>query len=108
MRDLNHHIPAYWMVAKITLFDWMCKKNDCFYPLAGNSLLRDFSLLDQSIPSTWLTAHQILKKLDLSLMKTDQSYIAEGDVSLLHIAHSCGQSLPQAVGKVNRTTLRSL
>jgi hypothetical protein len=57
MRDLNHHIPAYRTLAMVTLTDWMCEKNDYFYPLDGAGLQKDFSRLDHSIPSTWLTSH---------------------------------------------------
>jgi len=69
IRDLNHHKPAYHALAKITLLDCMCKKNDCSYSLGGDGLKTDFSHLDQSISSAWLTAHQVLKKLDLSLVE---------------------------------------
>jgi len=108
MRDLNHHIPAYRTMAKITLVDWMCEKGDCSYPLDGDGLLRDFSRLDQSVPSAWLTAHRQLKRLNLSLRETDQSYIAQGDVSLSHLVRSCGHRCPQIPANVNGTTLRSL
>ena len=108
MRDLNHHIPAYRAIAKITLVDWMCKKNNCSYPLDDSGLQRDFSRLDQSIPSTWLTAHCTLNKLGLSLRETDQSYITQGDVSISHIIHSCSHTCPQIPATVNGTTLRSL
>jgi len=108
MRDLNHYKPAYRALAKITLLDWMCKKNDCSYPLGGDGLKKDFSHLDQSIPSAWLTAHQVLKKLDLSLIETDQSYITEGDVSLSHIVCSCSHNNLQILVNVNGIALRSL
>ena len=108
IRDLNHHIPAYRTMAKITLVDWMCEKGDCSYPLDGDGLLRDFSRLDQSVPSAWLTAHRQLKRLNLSLREMDQSYIAQGDVSLSHLVRSCGHRCPQIPANVNGTTLWSL
>ena len=108
MRDLNHHLTAYRSMAKITLLDWMCDKNNCSYPLAGDGLRTDFSRMGNSIPHAWLTAHQILKNLDLSLLETDQSYIAEGDVSFSHIVRSCSHNRLQRLENVNGTTLRSL
>ena len=108
MRDLNHHIHAYRTLAKITLADWMCEKSGCLYPLDGEGLRKDFSRLDQSVPSAWLTAHRVLKKLDLSLREIDQSYIAKGDVSLTHVVRSCSHSHPQIPDKINGTVLRTL
>ena len=35
MRDLNHHIPAYQLMARLTLADWMCDINGCVNPLDG-------------------------------------------------------------------------
>jgi len=108
MRDLNHHKPAYHALAKIILLDCMCKKNDCSYPLSGDGLKKDFFHLDQSIPSAWLTAHRVLKKLDLLLIETDQSYITEGDASLSHIVHSCSHNNLQIPVNVNGIILCSL
>ena len=101
MRDLNHHIPAYRTLAQLTLTDWMCEKSDCSYPLDGIGLRKDFSQLDQSIPSAWLTAHRTLKILDLS-------HILKGDVSLSHLIRSCSHSHPQISAAINGTSLRSL
>lgn len=108
MRDLNHHIHAYRTLAKITLADWMCEKSGCLYPLDGKGLRADFSQLYQSVPSAWLTAHRALKRLDLSLRETDQSYISKGDVSLTHVVRSCSHSHPQIPSKINGTVLRTL
>lgn len=108
MRDLNHHIPAYCTLAKITLADWMCEKSDCSYPLDGAGLQKDFSRLDQSIPLTWLTAHRTLKILDLSLRETDQSYVLSGNVSLTHLIRSCIHKNPQIPKLINGTLLRCL
>ena len=61
------------------------------------------------VQEKWLlTAHCTLKKLGLSLRETDQSYIAQGDVSLSHIIHSCSHTCPQNPATVNGTTLWSL
>ncbi|KAG2348417.1 hypothetical protein BDR05DRAFT_835286, partial [Suillus weaverae] len=38
LRDLNHHIPAFRIMAAITLSDWMCSLNHCVYPLDGPSV----------------------------------------------------------------------
>ena len=108
MRDLNHHMHAYRTLAKITLADWMCEKSNCLYPLDGEGLRKDFSRLDQSVPSAWLTAHRVLKRLDLSLRETDQSYITKGDVSLAHAVRSCSHSHPQIPAKINGTVLQTL
>jgi len=108
MRDLNHHIPAYHTLAKITLTDWMCEKNGCSYPLDGEGLWKDFSRLVHSIPSAWLTAHRTLTNLDLSLRQTDQSHILDGEISLTHIVHSYGNRHPSIHTDINGTTFRSL
>jgi len=86
----------------------MCEKSDCSYLLDGTGLQKDFSRLDQSIPLTWLTAHRILKILDMSLRETDQSYILSGNVSLTHLIRSCSHNNPQIPATINGTLLRCL
>jgi hypothetical protein len=50
--DLNHHIPAYRDMAKISLADWTCKKNDCQNLLDGPGLEKDQSHQMKAIPSS--------------------------------------------------------
>lgn len=107
-RDLNHHISAYRQMARITLSDWMCERNNCIYPLDGIGLQRDFSRHTRSIPSAWITAHKAMKEMSLSLRQTDQSHIANGDVSFSHLIRRYGLVNPQVISKVNGTTLHSL
>jgi hypothetical protein len=108
MRNFNHHIHTYHTLAKITLTEWMCEKSGCLYPLDGKGLQADFSQLYQSVPSAWLTAHHVLKRLDLSLKEMDQSYISKGDVLLTHVVCSCSHSHPQIPVKINGTVLHTL
>jgi len=56
VRDLNHHIPSYQTMVRITLMDWMCEKNGCMYPLDGlhqqdDTVTRNTSASIPSIPS---------------------------------------------------------
>ena len=36
--DLNHHIPAYRNMARLTLANWTCLINNCIYSLDGKDL----------------------------------------------------------------------
>ncbi|KDR65054.1 hypothetical protein GALMADRAFT_82330 [Galerina marginata CBS 339.88] len=107
-RDLNHHIPAYRDMAKITLADWTCEKNDCQNPLDGPGHGKDQSRRVKSIPSSWVVAHKSMQKLSLSLKVTDQSEITRGDISLSHITNICNHKIPQKSATVNGTTLLTL
>ncbi|KAG6898794.1 hypothetical protein C0993_004162 [Termitomyces sp. T159_Od127] len=82
--DLNHHIPAYRLMAHITLADWTCQINRCCYPLDGRGLKCSFSRFMGSVPSAWIIAQGCLAKLNLSLRPTDQSHLLGGDCSLSH------------------------
>jgi hypothetical protein len=33
--NINHHIPAYHDIARLTLTNWTCGINHCVYPLDG-------------------------------------------------------------------------
>ena len=87
-RDLNHHIPAYCNMARITLADWTCSINDCVNPLAGIGIHKDFSrrLQYHTIPAAWIIAqkHMGYLKSPLHLCSTDLSHILNGDVSISH------------------------
>jgi hypothetical protein len=95
-RDLNHHIPAFRNVARITLADWMCSINGCQCPLDGNGLKRDFVQYYGRLPAAWITAQRIMKCLPehLALRKTDQSHIRAGDVSITHVARLASLHIP--------------
>lgn len=88
VRDLNHHIPAFWKMARITMADWTCTINSCQYPLDCHGSRKDFNHYYGKIPSSWIVAQQIMKCIPdyLSLCLTDQSHILSGDVSITHIA----------------------
>jgi hypothetical protein len=98
-RDLNHHVPAYQNMARLTLADWTCVINHCVYPLDGKGLLRDFTGYYRKIPAAWIIAHKVLTTLEpkMALRATDRSYILRGEVSLSHvlnIAKAHGKLIP--------------
>ena len=57
-RDLNHHVPAYRKMARLTLADWTCTINHCVCPLDGKGLLRDFTGQYRKIPAAWIIVHK--------------------------------------------------
>ncbi|KAJ7070327.1 hypothetical protein B0H15DRAFT_737458, partial [Mycena belliarum] len=61
-RDLNHHIPAYRAMARITLAEWTCNlhNSSCVYPLDGSGLSRSYSHYYKKIPAAWIVAHGIM------------------------------------------------
>src|ERR1700683_2038054 len=85
--DLNHHVPAYQNMARLTLANWTCTINHCVYLLDGKGLLRDFTGYYQKIPAAWIIAHKAMMTLELklALILTDSSYILCGEVSLSHV-----------------------
>lgn len=85
LRDLNHHIPAFKLMARVTLTDWTCSLNHCRYPLDGDSLHRSFTRCRCVLPASWITAHSALSRLNISLRNTDISYLLTGDVAIRHI-----------------------
>ena len=109
-RDLNHHIHAYHTMAKITMSDWMCEKNGCVYPLDGDGLLKGFSHYIRSIPAGWIITQKVMRDLPipLSLRMTDQSALANGEVSLSHVINICNHWNPQNLADLNGNMLRSL
>jgi hypothetical protein len=97
--DLNHHVPAYRNMARLTLADWRCVINHCIDPLDGKGLSRDFTGQYQKIPAAWIIAHKVLTTLELklALRTTDCSHILRGEVLLLHvlnIAKTHGSNVP--------------
>jgi hypothetical protein len=105
-RDLNHHVPAYRIMARLTLADWTCAINHCVYPLDGKGLLREFTGQYRKIPAAWVIAHKIMTTFEpkLALRVTDNSHILRGEVSLTHvlnIAKAHGKTVPD--GRVIKT-----
>ncbi|KAF5333796.1 hypothetical protein D9758_015263 [Tetrapyrgos nigripes] len=88
LRDLNHHVPVFRQMARITLADWSCSLNCCLHPFVYDSLHRSFLPFTFSshrkLPFVWVLAHDHLQKLDISLHSMDQSHVFLGDVSLQH------------------------
>ncbi|KAH7904153.1 hypothetical protein BJ138DRAFT_1186025, partial [Hygrophoropsis aurantiaca] len=82
-RDLNHHIPYFRSMALITLNDWSCSLNHCKPPFAPES--KSFRRSTKQLPWSWILAHSVLRRLGISIIHTDQSYILRGDVSLRHV-----------------------
>ena len=100
-RDLNHHVPAYRNMARLTLADWTCAINRCIYPLDGKGLQRDFTGQYRNIPAAWIIAHKIMTTMEpkLALRTTDCSHILRGEVSLSHVlnvAKAHGKVVPDA------------
>ncbi|KAJ7895329.1 hypothetical protein B0H13DRAFT_1570139, partial [Mycena leptocephala] len=85
-RDLNHHIPAYRIMARITMADWTCSINNCTFPLDGPGLLTDFTHYAGRIPYGWIVAQRQMGKISpkLSLRLTDRSELLRGDISISH------------------------
>jgi hypothetical protein len=96
-RDLNHHLPSFLKMAHITLADWTCKHNHCIHPLAPPYTKSKTSPSRQSyIPFSWALSQRTLSRVTLSLLPTDLSYIASGDVSLRHLYLQSIHLLPHA------------
>jgi hypothetical protein len=91
VQDLNHHIPAYQSMARLTLADWTCNINGCINPLDGRGLAKDFTQYYRKIPASWIFAKKSMSKLNpkLSLRLTDSSHMIQGDVSITHALNLC-------------------
>jgi hypothetical protein len=113
-RDLNHHVPAYRNMARLTLANWTCVINRCVYPLDGKGLQRDFTGQYRNIPAAWIIAHKIMITLEpkLALRMTDCSHILRGEVSLSHVlnvakAHGKWYQTPEQSKHFHRVAFRS-
>lgn len=98
-RDLNHHIPAYRLMARLVLADWTCSINDCVNPLDGIGLAKNFTRYYRKIPASWIIAQKAMLTLNLklSLCLTDCSYISQGTISISHtlnLCHTRGVTVP--------------
>ncbi|KII90283.1 hypothetical protein PLICRDRAFT_159732 [Plicaturopsis crispa FD-325 SS-3] len=106
-RDLNHHIPAYRTMARISLADWTCAINGCIHPLDGPGLSANFSRYYRKIPATWIIAQSAMSSAlpRLALRLTDNSHVLSGNMALSHtlnVAAKHGVPIP------NGNALRSL
>ena len=86
-RDLNHHIPTYRTMARITLADWTCSINGCRNPLDGSGLHRNFSRYWNKIPGAWIVGQEGMNRTSISLRATDYSFITKGEVSISHLCN---------------------
>ncbi|GJE96473.1 hypothetical protein PsYK624_126700 [Phanerochaete sordida] len=86
-RDLNHHVPTFRAIARITLADWTCTLNNCLHPLGGPSA-RSFSRSAHLIPSAWTIAVDVLRVHGLSIRPTDLSHLSSGRVALRHVVRT--------------------
>ncbi|KAJ7079988.1 hypothetical protein B0H15DRAFT_787455, partial [Mycena belliarum] len=108
-RDLNHPIPSYQKLARITLADWTCTINKCTNPLDTIGLNRNFSLHADRIPHGWIIAQRAMSSMSpqLALKRTNLDSILSGDVSLSHVLCTFHNHLP-AVVSPNGNALNSL
>lgn len=92
--DLNHHIPAYKLMAHIMLADWTCTINGCMNPLDSAGLQQNFVHYYGQIPTAWIVAQKGMGKMPspLSLHLTDQSFISRCEMSLTHAAKICARN----------------
>ncbi|KAF5312013.1 hypothetical protein D9619_003843 [Psilocybe cf. subviscida] len=95
IRDLNHHIAPYLILARITFADWMCEFNNCMQPTDGDGLARNFGYYYAKIPATWLIAHRVMSGMSprMALRRTDETDISNGEVSILHVLNRAQKRL---------------
>ena len=93
-QDLNHHIPAYQLMVRLTLADWTCSINDCINPLDGHGLMKTFTRYYCKIPAAWIIAQKTMSTMNpkLSLCLRDCSHILQGDISVSHALNICMSS----------------
>ena len=84
--DLNHHVPLFHKMAQITISDWQCSISHCIYPFSSCGLLRSFHLSHLLILIQFTLAHQVMCSLKLLIFPSDQSFIMNGEISLVHLA----------------------
>src|SRR6266581_3407617 len=90
LRDLNHHLPLFSTMARITLADWTCSVAHCQSPLASTSpaFARSYTRLQHKLPRAWVVVHSVLRELHISIVDTDVSHLFTGQVALQHLARS--------------------
>lgn len=86
-RDLNHHIPAYRNLWRITLADRTCHINRCVDPLDEKGLKSSFTGHYHRLPAAWITAQRVMGDMSpqLNLGRTDAIHVLDGDISISHI-----------------------
>src|SRR5260370_38967425 len=73
-------------MVQITIADWQCLLSQCAFPLSPSGLEHSFHPLYIPIAILYLLAHHVLHSLNLNILPSDQSFIMNGVVSLLHLA----------------------
>ena len=86
LRDVNHHIDTFRLMARITLAGWTCSLNNCQFPLEG-AVSCSFARSVHVLPTTWLVAYDMLRYYRIAVRSTDQSFFVSGDVALHRLAH---------------------
>jgi hypothetical protein len=109
LRDLNHHLPLFSDMARITLADWTCSISHCQPPLLASSpsFERSYARFIHTLPRAWIVAHSVLRDLRLSISDTDLSYLLTGQLSLQHLARSALNLLPHSGVVAKPLTRRS-
>ncbi|KAJ6615971.1 hypothetical protein B0H10DRAFT_2219845 [Mycena sp. CBHHK59/15] len=76
-RDLNHHIPVYHTMARITMADWTCMINNWIDPIDEMGLRTDFSHYPSKIPYGWIVTQKVMGSVTprLSLRITERAEI---------------------------------
>ena len=100
VRDLNHHIPTFRTMARITLADWTCLLNTCRSPLEG-ATTRSFARSSRSLPTAWLIALDVLRHFNLAIRCSDQSFLMAGDVALRHLVRPFATPTPSSLTITN-------
>ena len=93
LHNLNHHVPLFYKMAQIMIADWQCSLSQCVFPFSSFGLEHSFHLSCIPIPMLFLLAHHVLCVLKLNILPSDQSFILNGVVSLLHLAKQVPNSL---------------
>lgn len=106
-RDLNYHKytipPRYGENHRLDVRQDRMPK-----PSRRHRTTEDFRRQRKQIPASWITAQMTMTAIGVSLKRTDQSEILQGDVSLSYIANICNYKVPRNERTVNGTTLFSL
>ena len=101
-RDLNHHIPAYRSMARITMADWTCKKNGCISPVDESMRAEKMSTITymKSIPAEWVIAQAAMRLFNppLLLRSMDQSFLTDSEVSISHVLNMASEHHLRSAG----------
>ncbi|GBE78620.1 hypothetical protein SCP_0115090 [Sparassis crispa] len=105
LRDLNHHVPAFRVMAQITLADWTCLINGCRDPLQDPSADSLFLHQRHHLPFSCILAHSVLADQHISIRDTDQSFLFHNHVSLQHLSRAI---TPRSSHPLSHYLIRSL